>query len=289
MVYIPKNSEFLIDDTKKTILLKNVNANTGGGKITISDIDELQKYPSADTVEIMGLHQDTFEYFIHKYGNQLKRIDFFKNKLIEDLSLLGSLPNLEYLDFYYNQRVTQLWDMSGNISLKGLMISNFKKLKSIKNIETAPRLECLQIDSSIHPTMVIDSLKRLSNTDIRTLKFYGMKIEDEDFSFVTEMKKLETFDFGCNLLPTEKVAWIVANKPDIQGFSLCAMQEFMSYNEQTDRCDKQGVFVVGKRKPTLFRGENDERIEKYKKNFDILVDKYRDVPYAKAFPAIYID
>ncbi len=171
-------------------------------------------------------------------------------------------------------------------SLKGLMISSLKKLKSIKNIETAPRLECLQIDYSIRPDMVIDSLKHLSNTCIRDLKFYGIKIEDEDFSFVKEMKNLEVFDFGCDLLPTEKVAWIVANRPDIQGFSLCAMQEFMFYNEQTGQCDKQGVFVVGKRKPTLAKGENDERIEKYKKNFDFLVNKYRDVPYTKAFPTL---
>ncbi len=118
MVCLPKNSEYLIDDTNKTIYLKNDKANIGGGKITISDIDELKKHPSADTVQISGLHQDTFEYFIRKYGNQLKRIDFFKNKLIEDLSLLGSLQNLEYVDFYYNQKVTQLWDMSGNVFIE---------------------------------------------------------------------------------------------------------------------------------------------------------------------------
>jgi hypothetical protein len=232
----------------------------------------------------MGLQQDTFEYFIRNYGDQLRTIDFFKNKRIEDLSLLGTLPNLEYVSFHYNQRVTQLWDMSRNFALKGLYISDFKRLHSIKNIETAPGLEIFQIDYAICSTMVIDSLKFLSNTGIRDLKFYGMKIEDEDFSFVTEMKYLEVFDFGSDLLPTEKVAWIVANRPDIQGYSLRSIQEFWYYNDQTKECDKPGVFVVGKRKPTLTRGENDEKIEKYMQNFNLLVNKYKGVPYAEAFP-----
>lgn len=284
MVITQKNSNRINDNTEKTISLQNAESNIGGGKITFADIDVLKKYPKADTVNIMGLHQDTFEYFIRNYGGQLKKIDFFKNKCVEDLSLLGTLPNLEYVSFYYNQRVTQLWDMSLNLSLKNLHVANFKKLHSIKNIETAPSLENFEIDYSIRSTMVIDSLKSLSKTGIRDLKFYGMKIIDEDFSFIPEIKFLEIFDFGSDLLPTEKIAWIVANRPDIQGYSLCSMREFWYYNEQTKQCDKPGVFVVGKRKPTLTRGEDDEKIEKYRKNFDILVNKYKGLPYAEAFP-----
>ena len=75
----------------------------GGGRISVFDIDKLKDYPDADVVTISGLHQDTFEYFIKTYGKQLRAIRFFKNKFIEDLSLLGTLPQLEYVYFFANQ------------------------------------------------------------------------------------------------------------------------------------------------------------------------------------------
>ena len=79
---------------------------------TVEDIDKLKLYPDAEVVTISGLQQDTFEYFINTYGKQLKAIRFFKNKFVEDLSLLGTLPQLEYVHFFYNQRVTALWNMT---------------------------------------------------------------------------------------------------------------------------------------------------------------------------------
>ena len=47
-------------------------------------IDVLKKYPYLHTVTVAGLHQDTFEYFIRKYGEQLHAIRFFKICLISD-------------------------------------------------------------------------------------------------------------------------------------------------------------------------------------------------------------
>jgi hypothetical protein len=283
---ITMNFEAQFNMTENTIFLHNEEADIGGGKITISDIDKLKKHPEADSVKIMGLRQDTFEYFIQNYGRQLKKIYFFKNKFIEDLSLLGTLNDLEYVSFYHNQRVTQIWDMSGNDALKGLSISDFTRLHSIENIETAPNLEYFEIGNAIWSNMVIDSFQLLSDTGIRYLKFSGKKIEDEDLSFITKMKHLEQFDFAVNLFPTEKVAWIMANRPDIQGYSLCPMREFYYYNEQTEQCDKPGVFIVGKRKPTLTIGEDDKKIEKYKKDFKLLVNKYKGLSYEKAFPTL---
>ena len=67
----------------------------GGGRISIPEIDVLAEHPEAEAVRISGLRQDTFEYFIQTYGQRLRAIHFFKNKLVEDWSLLGTLPKLE--------------------------------------------------------------------------------------------------------------------------------------------------------------------------------------------------
>ncbi|MDD2502860.1 MAG: internalin [Clostridia bacterium] len=269
--------------THTGFLIRNSNADITGGKTTIDDIDVLKDYPNLDTLTIMGLSQDTFEYFIHKYGYQLEAIRFFKNKFVEDLSLLGTLPNLEFVYFFHNQRVTQLWDMRKNYSLKGLSISDFSRLNSIKNIETAPNIEYFEIGDAIWSTSIIDTFNCLSNTNIKHLSFSGKKIIDEDLSFITEMKALKVFDFATNLYPTEKVAWIMANRPDISGFSLCPTREYMGYNNETNKCDIPSLFIVGKRKPSLTIGKDDNRIRKYIQSFDSLVEKYRGMSYIEAF------
>lgn len=80
--------------------LKPKNMDVGGGIITIDEIDVLRDYPYLDVITISGLKQDTFEYFINHYGKQFKAIRFFKNKLVNDWSLLGTLENLEFIYYF---------------------------------------------------------------------------------------------------------------------------------------------------------------------------------------------
>ena len=65
----------------------------------------INNYPNTDLVRITGLDQAGFEYFIKNYGHKLKIVDFFKLKSVEDLSLLGTLPNLEYVSLFQPPKV----------------------------------------------------------------------------------------------------------------------------------------------------------------------------------------
>lgn len=258
--------------------LYNRYADVGGGTIYIDDIDVLKSYPNVDTVGISGLHQYTFEYFIKTYGHQLKAIRFFKNKMVEDWSLLGSLPNLEYVSYFANQRITSLWDMSGNTSLKGLAIENFSRLHGIKGIEKAPALKYFDIGDAIDRTTVIDSFMPLAGTQIEHLRFSGKAIEDNDLSFLNDMKSLKSFDFATNLFTTEQVAWIVANFPQLEGFALRAKRDTTMFDWETKRDDIPAALIVGKRKPMLKVSGNEVKIQKYVANFEALVEKYKGAP-----------
>lgn len=250
------------------------NADISGGKTKISDIDRLKDYPQADTLTISGLYQDTFEYFIRTYGDQLRAVRFWKNKFIEDWSLLGTLPNLEFLTFYANQRIDKLWDMSENFALRGLAVSDFTRLHSIEGIEKAPALEIFDIGDAIWNTSTIESFMPLANTPIRRLAFSGKRIEDNNLSFLLEMKELEVFDFATNQFTTEQVAWMVANCPNLRGW---AMGATVDLSEEDDDCRQ--VIIVGKRKPLLEVKGNEARIGRYIEQFDALVDRYRGVSY----------
>ena len=274
-----------VTKTHSCIWLREEKMDIGGGKITTADIDRLKAYPDAEVVTISGLQQDTFEYFIKIYGRQLKAIRFFKNKFVEDISLLGTLPQLEYVHFFANQRITSLWDMTGNTSLSGLAIEDFSRLTSIKGIETAPALKEFRIGNAICSKMVIDSLMPLANIKIERLSFTGRAIEDNDLSFLEALPDIKMFDFSTNTFSTEQVAWIVANCPHAEGYALKAKVDCMLLDSNEHMVDVPKAIIVGKRKPILKVEGNEERIQKYVDSFEKLKAKYKGVPYKVAFPS----
>lgn len=254
----------------------------GGGTISCEDIDKLKDYPDTDVITISGLRQDTFEYFIKMYGKQLRAIRFFKNKMVEDWSLLGTLPQLEYVYFFFNQRITSLWDMTHNTSLTGLCIKDFSRLSTIDGINTAPVLKEFDIGNAVWSTMTVNSLTPLANTNIEKLMFNGKGIKELDLSFLADMPHLKVFNFPTNMLTTEQVAWIAANFPDLEGYALRAKVDCELYDDSMN--DVPGALIVGKRKPALIIEGNEKCIEKYVLAFEALKEKYKDVPYKSAFP-----
>lgn len=271
-----------VSQTHTGLWLHEENMDIGGGKIRTDDIDCLKDFPDADAVTISGLRQDTFEYFIQTYGRQLKAIRFFKNKLVEDWSLLGTLPDLEYVYFFSNQRIKTLWDMSGNRSLTGLCIEDFSRLHSIDGVNTAPNLKDFRIGNAVWGTMTLDSLMPLANTEIENFRYNGKGITENDFSFLENMSCLKVFDFPTNMFSTEQVAWIVANFPQIEGFALKAKCDCKLYDSSMNQVS--GAIIVGKRKPSLIIRGNEKRIEKYILSFEALKEKYKGIPYKVAFP-----
>ena len=281
------SGNFDYDKTTKThnsLWLREENMDIGGGKITIADIDKLKNYPDTEVVTISGLKQDTFEYFIKTYGKQLKAIRFFKNKFVEDLSLLGTLPHLEYLYFFANQRVTALWNMTENKSLSSLCIEDFSRLASIRGVETAPALKEFRIGNAIWNTMVLDSLMPLSNSKIERLSFTGRAIGDSDFSFLETLPELKVFDFATNVFTTEQVAWIAANCPLAEGYALKAKVDCMLPDSNEHLVDVPKSIIVCKRKPILKVKCNEEKIQKYVDSFEKLKKKYKGMSYKVAFP-----
>lgn len=256
----------------------------GGGIITKEDIDQLACYPEADRVTVSGLRQDSFEYFIRTYGRQLKAIKFFKNKLVEDWSLLGTLPQLEYVYWFANQRIDSVWDMRNNHALKGLTILDFSRLHSISGIEKAPALRYFSIGNAIWPTMVVNSLLPLAKTHITHLEFFGKKIEDGNLSFFEHLPQLQRFDCPLHLLPTEQFAWIAANCSQAEGRALHAKEDSTVYKTINGKPKElPGTFIIGKRKPCLPFEGNDARIQRYVDEFEKMKRKYRGVSFEEAF------
>ena len=251
------------------LLIKDMS----GGAIGKEDIDRIAEHPDARSVSIGGLRQDTFEYFITTYGRQFRYIHFFNSNGIEDWSLLETLPELEGLYWFHNQKITKFWDMSRNRSLKALEISDFCKLHDLSGVEKAPSLEWFGFGDAISRTSEIESLRPLADTNIRRLSFSGKTIRDMDISFIPQMRALEVFDFPTNLFTMEEVAWLVGKCPNLEGYALKPYIETMVYNEKTYKADKPGVILVGK--PTLATEGNEKRIANHVAQFNKIVEQTR--------------
>lgn len=232
----------------------------GGGRMTKAEIDIVQKYPTAKSLWISGLNQETFEYLIENYGPQFEAIAFFKNKMISDLSPLGKLRELKYVYYFFNQRVTKLWDMQNNVNLTGLAIYDFSRLHTIDGIETAPNLEYFSIGNAVWDKLELESLKPLVNSNVKHFAWSGKKVLDDDFVCLTK-SKIRELDAAIGLFRMEELAQIVAHIPNGR------------ISKPYAECDTKYYLCKGKR--ALTKGKDEDKLEAYLSEFEALVEKYR--------------
>lgn len=255
------------------MVLMGKDINVSGGKITKEEIDDIRNYPKVESIQIMGLRQDTFDYFVNNYARQFKAISFFKNPLIGDLSALGNLKDIQYICIYWNQRAEKLWDMSNNRKLVRLEIEDFTRLHTLNDIVSSSSLRCLDFGDKVWSTSKFESLEPLAKSHCERVSFNCAKILDNNVSYLAQMPNLKYLDFKSNMFSTEQIAWLVAHLSDVQGRVLGA---YYDWNENE-------VIICGKRKPILMRGKDDERIKRYADKFEKLVKKYRTISYEEAF------
>lgn len=249
------------------IYVEQKNIDITGGTITFEEIDKINEFEKFDKVMISGLRQESFDYFVRTQGKKFKAIMFWKNKLVEDWSLLSTLKDVKFIGFFHNQRITKLWDMSENFALEGLYISDFTRLHSLDGIDKAPRLERLFFGDAVWSTSVLNDVKALENSKIKEFRFEGKSIKEVDLSIYTKMPYLEKLDFPTNLYTSEQLAWLVAKIPHVQGY---ALRPYVKFNNSYE----EDILICGKRKPFLSSGKNSERIQKYVENFEKLVKQY---------------
>lgn len=257
--------------------LKPKDMDVSGGHMTIEELRTLDDLPELDVIQISGLDQKTFEYFITNYGKQFRVIRFFKNKKVKDWSLLGTLTQIEAIYYFFNQYIDHFWDMSKNVNLKYLAINDFSKLYSLKGVETAPNLICFYIGNAVWVKGKVDSIKWFAHTNIETLQI-GKPIDDENLSYVEDMPNLKDIPnvYGCTL---EQFAWLAAHCPD-------KMKNLLPYYEYEGYSSKDEYYLrvqlVGANRSFKKTTKNEKRIQEHMERFEALKAYYIDKPYPLA-------
>jgi hypothetical protein len=94
-----------------------------------------------------------------------------------------------------------------------------------------------------------------------------IKLESRNTSVLESVPSLRRFDFPAGMFTTEEIAYMCAKYPHISGQSLKA------YN--TEDAVLNDVRVCGYRKPGLDLPKGQARLDKYIKEFDAFVEKYK--------------
>ena len=249
-----------------------VQKEVGGGVVTVTQIDKsIKENPNAKSIVISGLKQDTFDYFVHKYGRQFEAISFWKNKLVSDLSSLESLDTVKYINYFFNQKATSLWNMKGNKNLIGLCISDFSKLHDINEVETAPVLEFFSIGDAVWANTEIESLKPITRSVVTHFECYA-GILDNDYKCLANGNLLE-LDMNPTQFTMEELAEFLSLFPvSLKG---TVTKPYVEKGITDVDGNYTKYYFLCKNKKRCIEGKDDERFARYLKEFDELLNKKR--------------
>ena len=239
--------------------------------LTPDDVDyEMQQGKNREKIRICGITQEGFEHFCRMYGQTYRHISLFKCQTLSDLSPLGELPNLEYVDIYWNIRSDKLWDMSKNVNLKAIAISDCKKMTyDPQLVKTAPALEDISISGIAFGTYPMKSLEVFAHVPtLKNLRLRRIKPEDRTAYFLDTAPDLETYEFDPGMYTTEEIARMVAKRPDVGG------NFFRAYG-QANPGTRTFFRVSGYRKPELQLPRQQKALDKHVEYFNALVEQYR--------------
>ena len=270
----------ITEPANENTYLSLIQNDISGGRITKEEIDRLARLPHISEITISGLIQETFDYFIENYGKQFRMIGFWKCPLVADLSAIETLPDIEYITWYWNQRAEELWDLSKTRSLKGFSFDDFTRMHDLVQIPKAPALEQLSFGNMVWSKYILNSLEPLGDcTELRTLSFSAKKILDNRVQPLAKLRNLERLEFPGNMLTTEQVAWLKAHlPPDVESEKLAPYWQIEGALEISGK--QKNTFIVGKRKPFLDSVKDKKRMDRYIRQFDDRVKWYTENPSA---------
>ena len=262
------------NDEEKHLYVSREKPNPSGAfspcNMSPDDVDyEMSKGKNKKILEICGMEQKSFEYFIEKYGEEYEFLSFFKCQLISDFSPLEKLKHLQGVSIYWNIRSSTLWDMSQNPTLAYLWLDSTKKITYHPlALQKAKNLKEIFFRGDMDTPYPMQSLEWMSGMDsLEKVYMRNIKLENRDTSVLERVPSLTRFDFPAGMFTTEEIAYMCAKYPHIKGNSMGA------YN--TEDAILNDVRVCGYRKPGLDLPKGQARLDRYIKEFDALVEKYK--------------
>jgi hypothetical protein len=242
-------------------------------RVHVNGTDDFSRLtPEYPEIIISGLNQARFEHFCARHADSFEIIHIEACPLIRDLSPLQNLRNVRWLLMNWNQKATALWDMSGNMSLRGLLLRDMNKISSLDGMEKAPALAELSIEQDVDVKIYLDTLAPLASCEkIERLEIRVEGVRDGSAMPITRMKSLKEAGFSLALFETEQFAMLAAR---LENVKLQINKPYFVFPRLSEgNASERNVRVVGKKKPWL--SEESPKLKQYENEWNALVEKYK--------------
>lgn len=252
-----------------------------GGKTTSEQIDQLVDAAPFRYLTISGLEQKTLEHLVKRVGDRLEGLHFWKCPRIDSLQPLENMPRLECAAMFWNQRTDRLWNLAATPRLHGLRFTDFIKLKRLDDLAQAQSLREFEFGADVSgKKLAFDSLAPLAGlVELQDLAVGAQAIADERIEPLATLRGLQSLGFGTSLFRTEQVAWLRTRLPAL----VCEeLDGFRTIGKPLRLRGKAiDTFVVGHGKPSLDSQADAARLAKYRREFEAMLDFFRQHPQAR--------
>ncbi len=233
------------------------------------DYDVLPHLPDLRTLWCFGVNENKWRRISSCSG--LQRL-FVKGLKVRDFSRVYYLTALEVLSLEDCSLITELDSIKECHRLRGLGISNFKNVHSLKPLENMVELRHLAVTGGMWARMTIDSLEPLSSlTNLEWVDLGNTNVADGSLKPLGEMNHLHYLNLP-NFFPMEEYAWLSGRLP---GARCTWFDPFIEISFLT--CKKCGssdmVMLTGKRKPKLCKRCDGARLRKHVEEFRRIADR----------------
>lgn len=175
-------SDFILHQYTSRAYTAAESIDLGDARRSLPDLDvEMQYHTGVKHIQISNPSQAQFDHFVQHYADRYDTIYFFHGRRIRDLSALAGLKNVRCL-LFYSCGAGELWNMRDNQLLRGLFISDSKRLiYDLQPLAAAPALEEVILLSSMFSKYTVKSIGPLTACPALKRAALVFNTENRDF------------------------------------------------------------------------------------------------------------
>ena len=248
---------------------KNKELFTEGNHYTHEEFAKYIKNLKPYSVIFAFESQDEFEYVINMICDFVGSINLAaKHNKVFDFTPMERCTELEAVMMYWNTKQTTLWDVKKNTKLRSFEITDYYSISDMSvfrgsSVERLCFFGCNGLGSLVSKMHVTDFSFVLDMPKLKELRFDIIKDKPSEYylSVLSKLQGLKAFYTPDSFFTFQQFAWLKAKLTNVEQGLDCVFSGSNLYS------------IIGRRTPKAL--DNLEKVEKYQKRYDALVEKYK--------------
>lgn len=159
-----------------------------------------------------NVNQKQVNSILKDISSNLEEIYISGSPSISDFSFLENFSNLRKVTIWWNNKATQLWDLSKTPQITCLALLDVNRMTDISLLKHAKSLKYLQLISEKGIVSSVEPIQHLSS--LVALKLF-VSVADKEIRPIIQAVNLKYFSCGFDCFDTDSYAMFEAQRPDV--------------------------------------------------------------------------